>query len=432
MSGLLDNPTPKPGNTGKNPLQEAFDEGHYQVSNYTLMVMMRKMTAEMANMAATMNTIMVANASMKDQNARLEQRTNRIEQHLQALKRQHNSEPPATSPTPAQNNPSPRDKTPAPRGRKQPTVTATTQAPPQATNAEKPNTKETWATVVNKKKTPETGPTKRTERTIIIHRNAENRDEKMDIFEMRKTINMYLMKAKAPTGLRIAGIQWNRRGNLTLTTTEGFTEEELNKHQATIEEQVRKFDKEITSISKQETWTKLIVHGVDLTQFPDTEIGMTDLRMELETFNEGLKLASNPRYLTHPDKRINKEHSSCVIALKDKDKAKIHLKHGLTIFGQQRKTAEYFSARPADQCNKCQGFGHHWQRCTAEPKCGICASAFHETRSHICTNCNSKTPCDHMPAKCANCKGPHKANSMECETLKAIRNPKPDRLDEQL
>src|ERR1700704_3628386 len=146
---------------------------------------------------------------------------------------------------------------------------------------------------------------------------------------MRKTIDMYLTTQKASANIRIAGIQWNRRGNLTLTTTGTFTEEELSKYQTTIEEQVKKFDQEVTSVSKQETWTKLIVHGVDLTQFPDTEVGMADLKLELETFNDGLKLAANSRYLTRPDKRINKEHSSCVIALKDKEKSKVYLKHSV-------------------------------------------------------------------------------------------------------
>jgi hypothetical protein len=75
---------------------------------------------------------------------------------------------------------------------------------------------------------------------------------------------------------------------------------------------------------------------------------MAELKLELETYKDGWRLAANPQYLTRPDKRINKEHSSCVIALKDKERSRIFLKHGLTIFGQHRKTAKYLSARPMD------------------------------------------------------------------------------------
>jgi hypothetical protein len=135
---------------------------------------------------------------------------------------------------------------------------------------------------------------------------------------MRDTINTYLNKAKAPASPTISGIQWNRRGNLTLTTLNKFKEEELAPHLSVMEEQVKKFDESISMVGKQETWTKLIVHWVDRHQFPGSEEGMKSLQTELETFNEGLGLASTPRYLTHPDKRVGIAHSSVVIAMKDK------------------------------------------------------------------------------------------------------------------
>ena len=134
---------------------------------------------------------------------------------------------------------------------------------------------------------------------------------------MRDTINIILHHNKAPTNLLISGIQWNKRGNLTLTTLNRFTEEELAPHIATIKARIDKFDKDISAVGKQETWTKVIVHKVDLGMFEDSEEGKQSLKTELETFNEGLELASIPRYLTHPDKREGKIHSSCVIAMKD-------------------------------------------------------------------------------------------------------------------
>jgi hypothetical protein len=92
------------------------------------------------------------------------------------------------------------------------------------------------------------------------------------------------------------------KGSLTLTTLNKFTKEELAPHLSVIEEQVKKFDKLISMVGKQETWTKLIVHGVDNHQFLDSADGMNSLQTEPETFNEGPGLASTARYLTHPNK----------------------------------------------------------------------------------------------------------------------------------
>jgi hypothetical protein len=191
-------------------------------------------------------------------------------------------------------------------------------------------------------------PVKWMERTIIVHRSTDAKNDDTDIYHMRDTINTYPTKAKAPVSLTMSGIQWNRSGNLTLTTLNKFTEAELAPHLSLIEEQVKKFDESISVVSKQETWTKPIVQGVDTHQFPDGEEGMKSLEMELETFNEGLALASTARYLTHPDKRGGKAHSSVVIAIKDKPQSKRLLKHGVVVFGQQRRTAEYLSARPTN------------------------------------------------------------------------------------
>ena len=57
------------------------------------------------------------------------------------------------------------------------------------------------------------------------------------------------------------------------------------------------------------------------------------------------------------------------------------------------------------------------------PVCGICADPHHDTTTHSCLNCTSQHGCIHKPPKCANCGGKHKANSPECEIMKAIRDP---------
>jgi hypothetical protein len=143
------------------------------------------------------------------------------------------------------------------------------------------------------KENPNT-PAKRRERTIIVYQSTDAKNDDTDIYHMYDAINTYLNNAKAPVSLTIPGIQWNRRGNLTLTTLNKFTEEEQAPHLTVIVEQVKKFDESISMVGKEETWTKLIVHGVDRHQFPESEEGMKGLLTELENFNEGLELASTP------------------------------------------------------------------------------------------------------------------------------------------
>jgi hypothetical protein len=85
---------------------------------------------------------------------------------------------------------------------------------------------------------------------------------------------------------------------------------------------------------------KLIIQGVDTHQFPDFEEGMKSLQTEHETFNKGLGLASTPRYLTHPNKPVEKAHSSVIVAMQYKVHSKRLLKHGVVVFCEPRRKAE--------------------------------------------------------------------------------------------
>jgi hypothetical protein len=96
-----------------------------------------------------------------------------------------------------------------------------------------------WATVAKKeqvaKENPNT-PAQRMERTIIVHRSTDAKNDDTDIHHMCDTINPYLNEAKAPALLTISGIQWNRRGNLTLIALNKFTEEQLAPHLSVIDQ----------------------------------------------------------------------------------------------------------------------------------------------------------------------------------------------------
>jgi hypothetical protein len=149
---------------------------------------------------------------------------------------------------------------------------------------------------------------------------------------------------------------------------------------------------------------------------------MLNLCQEIELFNPSISLVATPRWLTRPEKRAGKMHSSVVIAVRTMEEALPILKKGLLVLGQKVKTERYTSTKLEDQCPRCQGFGHHPLCCCNVTKCRICAGS-HETRFHICNMC--KRPgkvCSHVTLKCTNCGLGHKSNDPSCGVILKLRN----------
>src|SRR5437588_6525994 len=397
-------------------------------TNNAILSTVEILTSELKELKDLVTTLAGNINVLKNQNADLKQGLSRLEQQIQRMGRQQREaarpnlqaeQATGANTQPVQNRRT-NNQTQPPAVPSQNTPTQTPTPTPDATN--------TWAKVTRKgnEKKRETipGPAKRMERTIVVHRLSEAINEEANLLQMRNTINNILCHKKAPSKITVSGIQWNHRGNHTLTTIDRFTEEELAPYLATIKGEIEKFHKEVAAVGKQETWTKVIVHKVDLERFPDTETGMKSLHAELEIYNEGLALASTPRYLTKPENRMEKVHSSCVIAIRDQGYLKRLLRYGICIFGRQHKVEQYCAAPPTDQCKNCQKFGCHHERCKNPPVCGICADPHDTTKTHACLNCSSHTGCEHKPSKCANCGGPHQSNSKDCEVLQALRNSK--------
>jgi hypothetical protein len=137
MEEIPDNPTPKGNPNTRQPLQPAFERINDNLTPSNLTLTLQRMQTDMANMAATMNTILTASATIRDQNTRLEQRTMRMEQQIQALKRtqQADRQLPQGG-LPQQHG---REKTPAPATRK-PTTTQTTASTPNPVPTQGPQT----------------------------------------------------------------------------------------------------------------------------------------------------------------------------------------------------------------------------------------------------------------------------------------------------
>ncbi|KAL0630311.1 hypothetical protein Q9L58_010842, partial [Maublancomyces gigas] len=116
---------------------------------------------------------------------------------------------------------------------------------------------------------------------MIVQRAGEDKNEELNLLHLRNTINKDLIEAKAPESLQITGISWNQKGNMMLYTRDGFQNGDFDLHQAIISKAVAAADPSSLYVNKQETWYKLTVHGVSLETYPDTAIGMADLKREL-------------------------------------------------------------------------------------------------------------------------------------------------------
>ena len=82
----------------------------------------------------------------------------------------------------------------------------------------------------------------------------------------------------------------------------------------------------------------------------------------------------------------------------------------LPLFGKRVPAKLLPQRMKTPQCGNC--FGWHNQRaCIRLPRCRICASTQHTESGH--TTCDPKVP-HACPPKCANCYGPHPADSLEC------------------
>lgn len=66
----------------------------------------------------------------------------------------------------------------------------------------------------------------------------------------------------------------------------------------------------------------------------------------------------------------------------------------------------YINRNKITQCHNCQDWGHATTNCFANPVCLKCAE------EHLTKDCAKSKD---LPAKCANCGGPHPANSTDCE-----------------
>lgn len=165
------------------------------------------------------------------------------------------------------------------------------------------------------------GPAPVGERSIVVNRKGAPRDTQLNLLQLRNTINYHLRQVKAPENTQVAGIQWNNKVKLTLMTYFPFSLEEMGGIQATIEKVIQQALPGEVECTKSEVWAKLIMHGIPLEDYSDDTTGMNGLIAEIEKQNN-CELTTPLRYLTKPENRNGKTHSSIVIAIRDKQEAR--------------------------------------------------------------------------------------------------------------
>ena len=269
----------------------------------------------------------------------------------------------------------------------------------------------TSTTTKASKKRPE--PTPEPERTLILKPTTPPTN--FNPLQIRDSINNALIQAKLTITVVLVRLSVNN--NIVIEVKSGHTAVELKEKQDVWSHLVPGLEE----VMIRERWFKLIAHSVstDLIVADSEEKQMEAFKEDIETYNSELILAAPPRWLTRPEARAGKLHSSLVLSFKTQRELKYALRNKLVIAGTSVKTSEFVDIRPTTQCRNCQKFGHHQRICRHPTSCQLCA-ADHSTNLHTCSTCQSTKECPHTLFKCANCEGSHKATDLRCEVYRNL------------
>lgn len=271
-----------------------------------------------------------------------------------------------------------------------------------------------WTIVTNGKRKLKKHPLE--QRRVLFARNVQSHscDPRDIMFEVNKA----LAHARAHATVRLIKMRYTEKGNLTGLLSETACAEDLLHYAPAVMAAVQKLDPEVMYMGKTEKWRKLRVHGVALDRYMG-DGGLELVREEIELMM-GEKLPYAPRWIKG-DTLSERYHggtvkrSTLVLTVKSKQTADYILAKGLSFGGRRHEAERFWERGEGGMCLRCCG-RDHFGKCTEQAKCFVCA-AEHEGSEHQCTaqDCGKKSePCEHHPAKCANCGGQHVAASRKC------------------
>ena len=99
-----------------------------------------------------------------------------------------------------------------------------------------------------------------------------------------------------------------------------------------------------TRILEDDSCFKVVVHGVSIEDFNDAE-GLPRIRKELETFNNGLKLTTDPIWLTPAERRGERHGASVLVTFQTESEAKRAVQYRLFVGGSSLR-AELAKDKP--------------------------------------------------------------------------------------
>jgi hypothetical protein len=165
-----------------------------------------------------------------------------------------------------------------------------------------------------------------------------------------------------------------------------------------------------TTVHLDSPTAQLLVHGIS------TSHSLSTIGKELTTFNTGLALATQPRWLIPDDKRAGRKASTIVITATGPKAQEFAQQPRLAAFSSTFRIERRLRFSKSTQCFNCHQFGHHTLKCTNPPSCRWCAKP-HSTGDHTCPTATCPMRgrlCAHASPVCAVCGGPHEAHSTKC------------------
>ena len=242
---------------------------------------------------------------------------------------------------------------------------------------------------------PKKGLTAR-ERRLVIKREGEPLNT--NALDLRDDIN----QALAATYVQTVSLRGN---TITLTTMESVKAASLNSKVGTFLHLIPG----TISVHLDAPVSHILVHGIP------TSRTLAEIANELTTYNTGLSLTEQPRWLTTDDARAGKTASTVVINITG-PRAADYVGKRLAAFSTTYRTERRLSFNSHTQCSNCHGYGHHNNKCTNPASCRWCASP-HPTGGHTCPTATCRIrgrPCNNTVLRCVNCKGPHDAHTTSC------------------
>ena len=150
---------------------------------------------------------------------------------------------------------------------------------------------------------------------------------------LRNSINQAFSQAgHLPGSYLITGTKLSDKGNLVLTPKNNEAKKILLENLELLRTLIS-----IQRVLDDSTWHKVVVHGIDTITFRDG--GESLVRSEIETFNKGLKLVTDPIWLTKEERRLSQPVGSMLLTFLTEEEAKRAKIQGLWV-GAKRLRVE--------------------------------------------------------------------------------------------